>query len=401
MSVGGVEIPPVPVDTPAVRSSVVARFIASSMMGLFLISTLMFPVAFVNKATFMGLFCLMLIAPLASNGRVRFRSLSPIVVLTIFLYGYALSFVGQTDPELTNQLMLSVAILLLIYLIDWYAIDIEYLAKIAGVVLCLFTGIAIYVVLVVPDSVLGGLYIDYFDEYTNRQAGTRAFSDSALFMFRIGPVPFLFLPFCLFLDSFLERRRVRDFLATLLISTVIVISASRALVLGCLLAAAFLAIQRMRPIRQVITLCVGAALTLFLISFLMEMTTVFSSKETSNSIKMGHAISFVEHMTPMRLLFGEGLAATYFSLGNNAVVPQTEITLLDIVRYVGLPLTALLYAALLFPVLRAKSYGGANRKVLILFVLYLVMALTNPVLFVSYGLIVVLWYWSKIIGERA
>ena len=105
-------------------------------------------------------------------------------------------------------------------------------------------------------------------------------------------------------------------------------------------------------------------------------------------------------MTPVSLLFGEGLAATYFSSGYNALTAQTEITLLDMARYFGLPLTALLYAALLFPTPQGSSYHEENRSAVVIFLLYLSISMTNPVLFNSYGLLVVIWYWSRILAPR-
>jgi hypothetical protein len=385
-------------DAAVVRYRRIARFIASAMLALYLIVTLMFPVALVNKVIFVLLLGMMAVALASSSGRVRIRTLSPIVVLMIFLYGFAYACITQTDPILTNQLMLTVALLMLIYLIDWYALDFDFLVKLAGLVMCLFTGFAIYAVVVVPNSGLGRLFFDYFFDYSLGASTQRSFSDSALFSFRVGPVPFLILPYFLFLSSFLERRRARDLIAVFLIFAVIIISTSRALFFSCVLLASYLLITRMRPSRQVIASCIGAALAVFVIARLVAETTIFSLQDQGNSGKVAHMVSFVEHMSPSRLLFGEGLASTYFTAGYNAVVAQTEVTPLDMIRYFGLPLTALLYAALLFPTLRRESYAGANRQAQVFFGIYLLIAATNPNLFNSYGLMVVVWYWSRILG---
>jgi hypothetical protein len=77
---------------------------------------------------------------------------------------------------------------------------------------------------------------------------------------------------------------------------------------------------------------------------------------------------------------------------------HTEITPLDMARYFGVVLATLLYFTIVFPTLRLKRYGGRNRIWLIAFLLYLVLSATNPVMFNSYGMLVVLWYWSKLIG---
>ncbi len=201
---------------------------------------------------------MMALAAAASGGAVKIRTLSPVVILLIFTYGYLLALFGHADQDLSNQLLLSVAVLYLFYLVDWYAIDLDYLIKIAGLCLCAFTIFAVYAVALVPNSSLGAYFSDYFLDYSLGASGERSFSGSKLFSFRIGTVTFLYLPFCLFLDSLLRKGRLRDLLAVLLIALVAVISTSRALVLGSLLSAMYLMSSRMRPSRQLIALCPGA-----------------------------------------------------------------------------------------------------------------------------------------------
>lgn len=384
----------------AAWSGEIARSISSILLGLFLVVTLLIPAALVNKLLFVLLLGMLVVAPIATRGRVKVRTISPVIILAIFVYGYGLSFLGQPDELLLNQLVLSVGILPLIYVIDWYAIDIDRLVKLSGLALCAFTAFAVYAVIVVPESQLGHLFIDYFLDYSLGASGERSFSDSALFSFRIGPVAFLFLPFCLFLESFLRKHRVRDLFAVVLIGAVAVISTSRALVLGCVFAGCYLVLSGMRPTRRVVTLSAGAAVAVILVRYMLAETTLFNLTETSNSVKVGHVVSFVDFMTPPKLLFGDGLATTYFTIGFSAQAAQTEITLLDQIRYFGLPLTVLLYAALIFPAPNRSSYGQENWTPIILFLIYLLVSLTNPVLFNSYGLVVVIWYWSRILRTR-
>src|SRR5688572_12798038 len=82
-----------------------ARLVASTILGLFLVATLLIPAALANKVIFVVMFGLLVVAPAASAGRVSLRSLSPIVIVAIFLYGYAIAFVGQVDSDLANQLL--------------------------------------------------------------------------------------------------------------------------------------------------------------------------------------------------------------------------------------------------------------------------------------------------------
>jgi hypothetical protein len=386
-----------PNSAAARRSSEIARWVASTMMALFLLATMAVPAAFANKVLYVGLFALIVVAPVAALGRVRIRTFSPFIALTIFAYGYVLSFLFETDRALANQLMLSVALLLLVYLIDWYAIDFEWLIKFSGVFLCVFSLLTIFSFVLLPGST-DDLQA-YLVRYSMGAIGQRSsFTDNPLFSFRIGTVQFLFLPYCLFFSSFLRTRRILDALALLLIGFVMVLSTSRGLILGCLLATGYITLTRLRPSGQVIGFCVGAFAAILTFDYLLSNTAILSATEHSNSVKIGHIVSFVDYMTPWRMLFGEGLAAFYFSSGFNLSTPQTEITLLDMVRYLGVPLTVVLYTALLFPSLRPESYGGEKSTGVFIFVVYLAISLTNPVLFNSYGLLIVVWYWTVILG---
>lgn len=381
----------------ASRSGELARFIASALLGLFLVVTVLVPAALVNKLIFVVLLLMMVAAVVASGGAVRIRTLSPLVILSIFTYGYLHALGGLADPDLSNQLVLSIGVLFLFYLVDWYAIDLDTLIKVAGLSLCAFTIFAVYAVALVPNSALGAYFSDYFLDYSLGASTERSFSGSKVFSFRIGSVAFLYLPFCLFFDSLLRRKRLRDLLAVLLITLVAVISTSRALILGGLLSAMYLLSSRMRPSRQLVALCLGGFLGVGLVLYVTAGTTIFSLDEQSNSVKVGHLVSFLDQMTSWRLLFGDGLASTYYTVGFQMRAAQTEVTLLDMIRYFGLPATVLLYAALLFPSLRYRGVDRGKLKAIVIFVVYLLMALTNPVLFNSFGLVIVVWYWSKML----
>jgi hypothetical protein len=401
MSSAAGTLPTIPDPAAARRSSEIARWVASATLALFLLATMAVPAAFANKILYVGLLALILVAPVAARGRVRIRTFSPFIAFTIFAYGYVLSFLFETDRELANQLMLSVALLLLIYLIDWYAIDFDWLIRFSGVFLCVFSLATIFSFVLFPASAAD--LQAYLVRYSMGAIGQRSsFTDNPLFTFRIGTAQFLFLPYCLFFSSLLRTRRILDLLGLLLIGFVIVLSTSRGLILGCLLATGYIVLTRLRPSSQVIAFCVGAFTALLAFDYLLSNTVIFSAAEYSNNVKIGHIVSFLEYMTPSRMIFGEGLAAFYFSSGFNLSTPQTEITLLDMVRYLGIPLTVALYVALLFPSLRPQSYRGEEKGTgAFIFVVYLAISLSNPVLFNSYGLLIVVWYWSVILGTSS
>lgn len=378
-------------------SSELARAGAAVILGLFLLATVAVPAALINKVLFVLVFGFIAIAPFAARGKVKIRTLSPLIVLTVFAYGYALSYLFETDRDFANQLMLSVSLLTLVYMIDWYALEFDWLIKLAGLFLCIFSGVAFFALLFAQGSAVSNYLQEYFLEYSQGAFGRRSFFGSTFFNFRIGTAPFLFLPYCLFFKSFLRTGRIGNLLAILLIGFVIALTTSRALILMCMLAAAYMLAMKMRPSGRVIAFCAGAVAAVLVADYLITETDVFSATEQSNRVKVGHAVSFLEHMTPLRVLFGEGLAAFYFSSGFNASTAQTEISLLDMTRYLGLPLTLVLYGALLFPTLRPEAYRVDNSTPFVIFLMYLAISVTNPVLFNSYGLLVVNWYWASIL----
>ena len=102
-----------------------------------------------------------------------------------------------------------------------------------------------------------------------------------------------------------------------------------------------------------------------------------------------------------RALFGEGLASYYYSEGLGRRIPETEIVLLDHLRYFGFVVTPVVWLALLFPTLRLSTQLMEPTRLMssAIFVLYLAQTFTNPVLFNSYGLTIVLWYWWRLLRE--
>jgi hypothetical protein len=377
-----------------------ARGLVTFLLGMFLVATLVVPAAPINKFLFIVLLLVLVIAAVRTGGKVPIRSLAPLVVTTTLLFGYLLSFVHETDQQLTTQFMLSVSVLFLLYLIDWFDVDFERLIMMAGVAFCIITGLTVYVVMAIPDTTAGKLVLGAVLKYGQGAYGSRSFTDSALYMFRLGAAPFLFLPYCLFFRSLVSKWRFKDLIALMMIVAVIVVTTSRALVLACILASVFMVAIQIKSRLQVVVACLLAAVGLAGVLAMISLTSVFSLDDPGNSIKVGHAASFVENLTLARMLFGEGLASFYFSAGFNSLTAQTEITPLDFARYVGFPLTAILYMTLLFPTWDRGAYAGSNGTRLVLFLLYLAISMTNPVMFNSYGLLVVVWYWNAILSRR-
>jgi hypothetical protein len=218
-------------------------------------------------------------------------------------------------------------------------------------------------------------------------------------MFHLGTSPFLLVPFALFAIDLRDRRKAVSAVALLLIGAAIVASTSRGLMLVCLAALALIALERLTNRKRAALLLVTIPLATAGVAALATRTNVFSASEASNAIKIGHAVSFEDNLSLAGVFFGEGLASFYYTSGLEQQVAQTELTLLDMLRYFGFLLAPVVFAALLCPSWRLSRYVGDRSRLLSVafFLLYLLVSLTNPVLFNSAGLSIVVWYWWRVL----
>lgn len=132
-------------------------------------------------------------------------------------------------------------------------------------------------------------------------------------------------------------------------------------------------------------------------SYLLLNTNVFDKNDLSNAAKLGHLNSFWKNLNLYNFFLGEGLASYYYSEGSGGLKAVTEITLLDLLRYFGFVLTPIIYSYIFFPVKRFNAYLGDNLIYFVVFFMYVINSMTNPTFLNSYGFLVVLWYWSKIL----
>ena len=372
----------------------------SILLGLFFIATLLIPAAAFNKVIFGALVAMACAAYLMARTTPRFRTAAPVVIAAVFFYGYSIAFLRETDRDLGLQFLLSVSVLFLIYPIDWFDIDLDRIVKVSGVLLATGTiGLFLLFFFLLDGSSSGDLQ-EVFARVSLGAFGQREVGDQQVLMFHLGTAPFLFLPFSLLMADLLESRNPWVLLALLVIGVAVISSSSRGLMVACLASAGFLGIRKV-PRRHVMpAVGIGAIGVACLLYYAIAHTEWFSLGEAGNSIKVGHARSFFDSLTLPGMLFGNGLGSTYYSLGLGRPVAHTEITPLDLARYFGVPLTALVYWAILFPVRFSARWDAKAQAAFVLVVIYLLLGLTNPVLVNSFGLLTVLWYWSKVLKSQ-
>lgn len=368
--------------------------LAYILLYLYALFTVLFPVFIFNKLLFVllfvwSMFCLV---------RGRVFTVAPLVIFTVFLLGYLLGFSANVDEKLAVQMLFSSLSLCLIYLISRKGFDLNDILKAVGLLfafsICFFS----LVLLVFPGSIIAERFLSFYIDCELGFYGVRDFGGLQVFMLHHRSSPFLVVPLCLFLSSYINSKGLLNLLAFSIVALAIFFTASRALILLGFLAAFFVYVLSVGRVCQVLIMFLGGTALLAFCYYLSLETSIFSLSEPSNDIKAGHFLSFLDDLDVMTFLVGDGLATYYFSIGRGDYVSQTEITFLDSVRYFGLPLTILVLICLMFPMLH-KTFQ-LHGLVSVVFIFYLLMSFSNPILFNSFGFLVVLWYWADCIRYR-
>ncbi len=371
---------------------------ATRLFAAFFACTLAIPAAPVNKALFALLVIWMLWDEFSHRASHRFPSAAPLVIIAIFGYGFALALVNDVNLPVAVQFLFATFVLSLVYFITGHDIDMDRLA-IGGSYLLLVCTAAFWITLLLPDLPLAQAIHQFLADYNLSANSEREFFDGgATFTLQLGTAPFLFVGFCVVgMRLITPQRRTGDWLALVLMFLGIVLSGQRALIGITLLYAAYLWMTFTRPGRRwivVMALIFSAAIVW---GAVLADSNVFSSSEESNSVKIGHLVSYLDDMTPGSALFGRGLANYYYSSGSHSLKSDTELTPIDLCRYFGIPLTLVVYAMLFLPLRGLRRLARRRWGYTVAMGLFTVLSMSNPVMLNSFGLLVVIWYWCSLV----
>lgn len=370
------------------------RVIKNTVLG-YSLATVLVPVFFLNKLLFVPLFLMSLFVLVMKP----MKTMAPFIVFTIFVYGFVVGMTGEFDSALARQMLLGALSLFLIYVIVHYRIDMGAILKISGVTLALIMCSLSFMLMVMPGFFVGDALLDYYNTNELGFYGVRNFGSLQLFMLHHRSSPFLLVPLSLLFLDFLRHHRLITLLGIGVIIAAIICSASRALMAMTAVSLFVLYLHHKAWPQRVIILSMVIPLFVVGILYLLDQTSVLSSSEQSNNIKLGHITSFFDTVDWVMLFFGRGLGSYFYTEGYGALVSQTEITWMDSIRFVGLPLSLVLLGSILLPARRIIVEKDTAPKVIII-ILYLIMSLSNPVLFNSFGFLVILWYWSVVLNSQ-
>ncbi|MBJ2240717.1 hypothetical protein HBR94_19125 [Pseudomonas sp. WS 5412] len=365
------------------------------ILFFYCLSTVLLPVFVLNKLFFVPLF-LMAVYVFISR---PIKTIAPVVVFLIFLYGFLLGLLGGADADFSRQMILGAVSLFLIYSIVEFKVDMALIVKAVGAIFALIMCVFSFMLMVEPGSSLSVMLLDFYNANELGYYGLRSFGGLDMFMLHHRSSPFLLLPLSLFFLDFLQVKRFWSLFFVVVILMAIIWSASRGLIVMAAVSMLVLYFYNKNWSARLLMLCALVPVIILGVGYLLTETSMFSSDEQSNNIKIGHIISFLNVADWKMLVFGNGLGTYYYTEGYGELAAQTEITWMDSVRYVGLPLSLLLFSVLLFPNRKylASVQGSSSRLIMFM---YLLMSLSNPVLFNSFGFLVILWYWSVVIKNH-
>jgi len=135
-----------------------------------------------------------------------------------------------------------------------------------------------------------------------------------------------------------------------------------------------------------------AAACCFVLVFSEQLLILLDPSERNNSIKLGYLGEYREIFLNTRdLIFGQGLGAYHFWESFNMSYYITELTYLEVLRnfgfFLGLAMICLLIYPI-FPTLLSHKKYKEEKFLVVAYIYYLIMSITNPTLFSSMGMLI-------------
>lgn len=384
-----------------IKIKIKINILKEKLIFLYCFFSVIFPVSIANKILFLIIFLFSLISIGTTERKNEGLIKAPIIILGIYTWGLMNAQFKSHDSLLARQFYFSIFIFFIIFFIKNNNIDMENIIKKTGVYIISITLFLFVLNFYFFDNMYAYYILSVFEKYSLFVASARAFGDKNLIMLHLGAAPFIYLPtYLYFKDLILKKNKIKNFILVIASFIVIILSTSRALILGSILACCICYILNSKGIKKIVFVTLIIIIGIYMISYLVKNTTIFSFHELGNDIKKGHFESYIQQLTIKNFFLGDGLATYYYSKGINKVVAHTELTAIDTARYFGVVLNFITYYFYFFPKGKFKRVLCENLECFLIFFIYVIMGSTNPILLNSFGIIIILWYWSKIVGKE-
>ena len=194
------------------------------------------------------------------------------------------------------------------------------------------------------------------------------------------------------------KGRIMNIIITFVLLHMFLISGTRSSVMLPVLLVGAIVMLYCRNGRYMRYIVYPAFLVFGILFFLLLAMLLMEENEPSNMVKYAHLTSYKElfEQNPIYLILGQGPATEFYSAGFRRMTMQTEWTYLEFVRNYGVLCLPILYV-IVRPMVTLLKLAGKNESTLAIalaYMIYLVIAGTNPLLLSSTGMLVLLSAFS-------
>lgn len=214
-------------------------------------------------------------------------------------------------------------------------------------------------------------------------------------------IPLAIIPCSIFCYRLLfeDYHRKKNFLIFLIMALALFFSGTRANILSVLFIAISFTIMRIRGGKVGKLISFLLFLLFCMASFVVLLIFLSEKTESSNLVKFGHLLSYIDLFEnhPDIFFWGQGIGSLFYSSGFHGFVPQTEWSYIELFRYVGLLGGSFIICIYLYPLFLFFKNRSRLKYALpfgIGYAFYLGIAGTNPLLISSTGTLALLVAYS-------
>lgn len=195
-----------------------------------------------------------------------------------------------------------------------------------------------------------------------------------------------------------NKRNVFNVITAVLLSIMFLISGTRSSVMFSVLLIATILFLYCRNRRYMRYIIYPAAFMFLVVFVVVIIALLMETDEFSNMVKYAHMESYGDlfEANPLYMLFGQGPATDFYTDGFNTFAYKTEWTYIELIRNYGL-LSLLIGFVFLTPIFIFSKYIAKDETAIVFiisYIIYFIIAGTNPLLFSSTGMMVVITMFS-------
>lgn len=324
------------------------------------------------------------------------------ILLITFLRGIGAGY--HFDYEYVNIFLKAFSPLLLLCWID----KIDFLSKMIFPCICISI-ISLFIVYAMfyNSSIEGVIYNFMRDHDDFILMSNRYFLGYKFINVFYRTIPLAIIPCSIYCYRMLfeKKGKKKNFILFAIMALALFFSGTRANMLSVFFIIASLMIIRIRGgalgrLISIFSLFIFCFLALFILLVFMSEKT-----ESSNMVKYGHLVSYLDlfDSNPDILLWGQGIGSLFYSSGFGEIVPQTEWSYIEIVRYAGLIGGLFIICIYYYPLFILYKKRNTLQYALPFgmgYIFYLGIAGTNPLLISSTGMLALLIAYSYVLSPH-